>query len=138
MLLPRWNPVGEVISYQDEMDPVFEQELARALNSWPEPVEIDLPIHFKERDDDTVMDVDLRGVNVEGLKVTISGHTLKIKGEFKTEHENELDHASYGETAARKFVRFIDLPASIKPARINTRIKGHFLRIRVPKGTLRT
>lgn len=36
MALTRWNPFDEGLYLRNEMDPVYEDNLARALNKWPE------------------------------------------------------------------------------------------------------
>jgi hypothetical protein len=36
MALTRWNPDEDILYIGGEMDPIFEEYLAQALNEWPE------------------------------------------------------------------------------------------------------
>lgn len=133
MSLPRWNPVGEVISFQDEMDPVFEQELEQALDGWPEPEGADLPIQITEKNDYLVVSIELSGVNSDGVKTSLSEQRLKIKGEYLANPERAPDGPGSYEQSPQKFVRIIELPASGETSIVESCLENDILRVSILK-----
>jgi hypothetical protein len=48
MTLTRLNPLNDNTNFMYEMDPVFEDYLARELSSWPQAEEIELALEMDE------------------------------------------------------------------------------------------
>lgn len=60
MTLTKWNPSNEILFLDHEMDPIFEDNLARVLNELPEPEEDEwyLPQEYEE------VNINLRMVSI--------------------------------------------------------------------------
>lgn len=48
MPLIHWNPLDDDAFFMYDMDPVYEDYLARELSSWPQTEEIELSVQLEE------------------------------------------------------------------------------------------
>ena len=63
----------------------------------------------------------------------VSGNTLIIKGESKSEEEKEQGHYHLTERRYGSFARRITLPSSVKADRIEASYEAGVLKLRLPK-----
>lgn len=137
MSLPRWNSFDENDSLRDEMDPLFEESLVRALDTWPEQAELEpvVPIDLFEMEDKLVIFADLPGLNHEAVSVDVSGYTLKIQGEFQDDFSipGGCSSVYFKERGCGKFQRAIPLPSNVDAQGLDVNYKDGVLRVMLPK-----
>ena len=83
MALARWTPMGNLQSFQDEMNRMFDQffrggssgEAGWGTYTWAPPVDI------YETDEALILTVDLPGVSKEAVSIEIHQNTLMLRGE---------------------------------------------------------
>ena len=135
MFKPGWNPVGKDESLKDEMDPVYELNLVRALNHWPESHEIFQPIEIElcENDDRFVVHVSLPGLRSDDVHVSLSGNTLKVKGEYHADYEIGQSKLPFENIGCWRFVRFIELPSNADGTSLSSTFQGGVLEVSMQK-----
>ena len=135
MTLVRWNPLREMVSLRNAMDRLFDERLARSLGEWPESTNARLPISLDmfERDGNLVIKTNLPGLKAEDIDINVSGNTLTIKGEFKSEEEDERDNVHIMERRFGKFHRAVALPDSVDTDDVEAVFEGGVLELTLPK-----
>jgi HSP20 family protein len=86
-----------------------------------------------ETDEDVVVVIDIAGITVSDVKLTLSNNVLVIRGVRRERPSGEKRHYHKMEIAFGPFERKIDLPARIDPDRAVHRYIQGFLEIRLPK-----
>jgi HSP20 family protein len=118
---------------EDRMERIFGSSFP-ALGE--QPMEWLPAIDLKEGDDEFVLTGEFPGMNENDIHVDIEQNTLTLKGEKKSEREEEkekdgrwhLIERSYG-----SFVRSFTLPASVDAAKIKANFDKGVLTVRMPK-----
>ena len=133
--LIRWNPIREMSSFQDEMDKVFSDVFGRRWLTeeagkgmiWQPPVDVE------EQPDRYVIHVELPGMKLEDIKITLEDNRLLIRGE-KTRTE-EKQNATYHrlERVYGAFERSFTLTHAVKPDKIEATYRDGVLEVTVPK-----
>ena len=122
------NPFSIMRRLTEEMDRAFSTSwgLGREMGAWWPAVEV------KERDGNLMVYADLPGLHKEDVKVEVNDEGLVIRGERKTEHdENQLgfhrSERSYGQ-----FYRAIPLPEGAQPDKAQAQFKEGVLEVKLP------
>lgn len=131
--LVRWNPMREMVSFQDEVNRLFGDVLGRRFAAeetsslWQPPVDIE------EQPDKYAVHVELPGMKLEDIKITLEDNRLVIRGE-KTRTE-EKKGATYHrvERLFGSFERAFTLTHAVKSDKIDAIYKDGVLEITVPK-----
>src|SRR5258706_3844611 len=102
----RWNPIRNFVSVQDELERVFGRTWQTDDNGarlWQAPVDIE------EQPDRYTLHLELPGLKLEDIKITLEDNTLSIRGE-KTRTE-EQKNATYHrlQPGCRPFARTVRL-----------------------------
>jgi HSP20 family protein len=107
----RWDPFADV---RQAMDRALEESFRplRVLRGFEEIAP--LPIDIYHTPNEVVVKASLPGVKPEDVDITISGDTLTIKGETKTEEEVKREDYLYQERRYGSFSRTIALPSSLQ------------------------
>ena len=133
MAIVRWQPLGEIDRFKQQMDRMFdnffgsETDVSEASAMWYPSVDI------KETKDDFVLMAEVPGMSKDDIKINISENTLTIRGE-KREEKKEEDH-NYHRVERRygKFQRSFTLPTQIQGNKVKAAYKDGILTITMPK-----
>jgi HSP20 family protein len=83
--------------------------------------------------DDVVIKASLPGVKPEDVDVTITGDTVTIKGETKTEEEIKREDYLYQERRYGAFSRSVRLPGSLQTDKAEAVFENGVLKLTIPK-----
>jgi len=140
MLRTQWDPFEDLRSAQDEvnqMSPV----LARALGLYGQrqatvdsSTQVWAPaLDISERKDAYLVAVELPGVKLDDLKITMEDSLLTIQGERQFAHDSSEQQYHRVERCYGAFRRSITLPAHVMADGIQATIDDGVLQILVPK-----
>ena len=126
----RWNPIRNFVSVQDELDRVFGRTWRTDENGarvWQAPVDVE------EQPDRYTLHLELPGLKLEDIKITLEDNTLVIRGE-KTRTE-EQKNATYHrlERVYGTFERTFSLTHAVKSDKIEAKYRDGVLEVSVPK-----
>src|SRR3990172_5477492 len=107
-----------------------------AFRRWPGiwPTEEGLPdIDVFERDGKLFVRVDVPGMRVEDIEVTVDGDMLTVRG--KREEEKEVKEKDYycSERSYGEFTRTIRLPEEVSPDEVDAHYENGVLEVAVPR-----
>jgi HSP20 family protein len=86
-----------------------------------------------EEKDDLIVKAEIPGLTKDEIDVSLDGSTLTIRGEKKKEEEIKEEDYYRCERTFGAFSRTIELPADVKPDKVNATFKNGVLEIRLPK-----
>jgi len=134
MELVPWRAFGELSSLRRDMDKLWdrfsgETPFAKTFGeTWLPSVDI------SETKDNFVVKAELPGLEAKDVNVSISGDVLTIKGEKKTEEEEEKDeHYHCVERYSGSFQRVFQLPSGVKTDMIEATFDKGVLIVTLPK-----
>ena len=130
----RNNPWRELASLQRQMDRLFEE-----VTQYEPTVEFSKAVDFvpacdiDETDNHYVIAIDIPGMTKDQLKVEITGNTLTVSGEKKSEKkEGKSGQRSY-ERYHGRFERSFTLPHLAASDKVEADYKDGVLRVAIPK-----
>ena len=135
MALARWTPRGDLQSFQDEMNRMFNQffqggtgeEAGWGVRTWAPPVDI------YETDDALILKAELPGVSKDDVSIEIHQNTLILRGQRKHEAEVKEDQYHRVERAYGTFQRSFTLPTLVDQEHVQATYKDGVLELRLPK-----
>ena len=135
MALARWTPMGNLQSFQDEMNRKFNQffrggageEAGWGVRTWAPPVDI------YETDDALVLKAELPGVSKDDVSIEIHQNTLILRGQRKHEAEVKEDRYHRVERAYGTFQRSFVLPTLVDQEHVQASYTDGVLELRLPK-----
>jgi HSP20 family protein len=142
MLRTQWYPFEDLRSTQEErtqnqMDRLFAHALGlhgqwqgatgAATPAWAPALDI------AERKDAYLVTVELPGVKLDDLQITLEDGLLTIQGERHFEHDSSEEQVHRVERSSGAFRRAITLPAHVMADEVEATIEDGVLRILVPK-----
>jgi HSP20 family protein len=83
--------------------------------------------------DEVVIKASLPGVKPEDVDITVSGDTVTIKGETKTEEEIKREDYLYQERRYGVFSRSVRLPGSMQMDKAEAVFENGVLKLTIPK-----
>ncbi len=86
-----------------------------------------------EKDDETILTIDLPGMTEADVKVEVVDEMLTISGERKLEHEDSGDGYRHMERSSGSFVRKLRLPHGVDEDAIKATFANGVLEVHVPK-----
>ena len=92
-----------------------------------------VPIDMYEKGDKLVITATIPGMKAEDVQITITGNTLQIKGEFKSEREEEEGSMHFQERRYGAFQRSISLPRDVDTDKVEATSENGILRLEIPK-----
>jgi len=133
MAIMRWDPFGEVLKMQRDMDRIFsrigtvEGRPGTTATAW-------MPrINVKQAGDDIAVHVELAGIKPEDVDIEVTDGVLTIRGERKAETEREDEGWLVRESSFGSFERSMVLPEGIDPESIKADFKDGMLEVHIPK-----
>ncbi|MFQ6039491.1 MAG: Hsp20/alpha crystallin family protein [Candidatus Poribacteria bacterium] len=140
MALMRWRdrgwPFRELDELREEMDRLFERTFGRTL-----PVHRETPVirgwapavDMFERENEVVLRAEVPGMAKEDIDISVSGNTLTISGERKTEEEIKDEDYYHCERSYGRFQRALSLPQGVDAENIKASYKNGILEVTIPK-----
>ena len=131
MAIVRWDPFGEMLKMQRDMDRIFSRmgtaEGAPTATAW-------MPrINVKQTGDDLAVHVELAGIKPEDVDIEVTDGVLTIRGERKSEEQREGEGWLVRESSFGRFERSIVLPEGVDANQIRADFKDGMLEVHVPK-----
>lgn len=142
--LSQATPFAFMRRFSEEMDRLFEDfgfgrnllapGLARRLDqfgtfpeaAWAPQVEV------LERDNQLIVRADLPGMTKDDVKVELDDNSLLIRGERKSEREEDDEGYYRSERSYGSFYRRIPLPQSVKTEEVSADFSNGVLEIKIP------
>ena len=125
------EPWRELRNWQRAMDRAFDNALVR-----PDLFDVpNLALDMYETDTDVVVKTALPGVAADDVEVSVLGDTLTIKGERKSEAEQEDEKRQYihRESCYGRFFRSVTLPALVRADEAKAEFENGILTLTLPK-----
>lgn len=130
-MLPRpWWGTGE--DFRPYLDRFFEspfRELERHIHRW----QVNAPVEVLEREGEVVIRAELAGVEPEDLDVRITDDAVTIRGERRTQVDEERDGSHYSERSYGSFARTVAFPAPVDSTAAQASFRHGLLEIRAPR-----
>jgi HSP20 family protein len=133
MQLVRWTPMGNLLSFQHEMNRMFDQFFRGGngdeakVSTWRPSVDI------YETDDALVIKAELPGVSKDDVSVDVHQNTLTLRGQRKHETEVKDEHYHRVERSYGSFQRSFTLPATVDAEKAEASFKDGVLELRLPR-----
>lgn len=120
---------------QNEMDPIYEDRLARELNFGPEGLdsETKIPVDVIDREDQIVIYLSAPGLEYGSLEIVVEDYVLLVKGEICTSFDPESDEILLQERDCGPFKRHIALPVKVDTSRLSSEFQDGVLKIVILK-----
>ena len=134
MSIVRWEPLSDLMSLREAMDRLFEESFVRPGSRALSPYgTAELAVDMYETDNEVVVTTAMPGVKPEDVDITITGDTLTIKGETKS--ETKIEKANYLRQERRygQFARTVSLPVPVQADRAEAKFKDGVLTLSIPK-----
>ena len=134
MNMIRWEPIREMTSMEEAVDHLLGEHFfhpSRFVSLWGETATVLLDVFQTE--DAVVVKASLPGIRPEDVDVTISGDTLTIKGETKTEDNVKSEDYYHQERRYGTFFRSVVLPAGLQSDKADAQFENGVLTLTIPK-----
>lgn len=130
MALMRWDPFGEMLKMQRDMDRMFSRVGTRdelgASTAW-------MPrINVRRAGEDLAVDVELAGIKPEDVDISITDGVMSIKGERRSESEKQDEGWLVRESSFGSFERSMVLPQGVDADAVRAEFHDGMLEIHVP------
>jgi HSP20 family protein len=135
MAITRWDPFGEMMRMQRDMDRIVSRigssespggQGATSVSWMPK-------IDVKAKGDDIVVRAELPGIDPADVDIEVTDGVLTIKGERKAEEEREDEGWLIRESSFGSFERSMVLPEGVKAEDIRAEYADGILELHVPK-----
>lgn len=134
MAIMRWDPFGEMVRMQRDMDRIFTRmgtgdggRGEAASVAWMPKIDV------KAQGDDIVVRAELPGIDPAEVDVEVTDGVLTIKGERKAEEAREGEGWLIRESSYGSFERSMVLPEGVKEEDIRADYSDGILELHVPK-----
>ena len=130
----RWEPFRDLVSLRDAMDRLFEESFVQPLGR-PQAVADGsfLPVDVYETGDALIVAAPVPGVKPEDVEISISGDTLTIRGETKSEEKVQQENYIRQERRYGSFCRAVALPDGLDRDKAEAAFEDGVLRVTFPK-----
>ncbi len=129
--LTRWDPVREMVGMRDEMDRFFEDFFSRTPISYEGYGSINLDM--MQTEDDVVVKASIPGVQADDIDISVTGDTLTIRGEVKSQEEVKKADYHLREIRQGSFARSVLLPCPVISDKARAEFENGILKLTLPK-----
>ncbi len=136
MTLVRWEPFGDLTTFQEWMNRLFEDTMARLRPRWDSELAAGHwtpSVDIYEDEHELVLKADLPEVEAKEVDVRIENNTLTIKGERKAEKEVKEENYYRVERSFGSFARSFQLPNTIDTDKVKAEFSKGVLKLTMPK-----
>ena len=140
----RWDPFSLMNNFRSEMERMFEDfgfgGLSFPRQAGPQGTGFDWTPQTEvfKRDDQLVVRADLPGLSKDDIDVNIENDRITIKGERKSEHEENKQGVFRSERSYGSFFRAIPLPEGTDAEQAKANFKDVVLEVTMPVTEERT
>lgn len=131
MAIVRWDPFGETMRMQRDMDRIFarlgERERGGEGIAWMPKIDV------KRSGDDVTVRAELPGLRPEDVDIELRDNVLTISGERTSEEQKDDEGWLIRETSYGSFERSLTIPDNVDPAAITATFMDGVLEVRVPR-----
>jgi HSP20 family protein len=129
----RWDPFGEMVYLRQAMGRLFDESFSRPWGLVHRDGETFVPLDVYETEDELVVKASLPGVKSEDVDISITGDTLSIKGEFKSEEGIKKPSYYCQERRYGSFHRAVTLPTQVESDKAEAVFEHGVLTLTMPK-----
>ena len=115
-----WRLPSRVVGFVGQRPAGTEWEIAPAID-------------LAEKEDSYEITAELPGINEKNVDITLSNHTLTIKGEKSEDKEEERKDYYMSERRYGSFKRSLQIPEGVDPDKIDATFAKGVLTVRLPK-----
>ncbi|MGB4592530.1 MAG: Hsp20/alpha crystallin family protein [Coriobacteriia bacterium] len=133
MAIMRWDPFGEMLRMQRDMDRIFTRMGTPAGAETVGSVAWMPKIDVKSKGDDIVVRAEVPGIDPADVDIEVTDNVLTIRGERKFEEEKEDEGWLIRESSYGSFERSMVLPEGVTADDIKADYTDGILEIHVPK-----
>ncbi len=90
-------------------------------------------LDFSETDKEYVVRLEAPGIPKDDLEVKLDGQTLTLSGRRDFASEEQTEEFFWREREQGRFMRVLQLPAAVDPARVDARYDHGVMTVRLPK-----
>ena len=132
--LTRWDPWRNALSVREAMDRLLEESFLRSSEgSFLSMGEEGLAVDVYTTDDDVIVKAAVPGVDPEDIDISISGDTLTIRGETRSEEEISEENYLRRECRYGAFRRSLVVPTAVESDQAEAEIENGVLKLTMPK-----
>lgn len=138
--LTRLEPFRELTSLEKEMDRLFNRAsrwFDWPVDFWYRPAMLEggyIPsMEVFDRDGHTVVKLEVPGVEMEDIDISVTNGLLTIRGEKKREEEIKEESYYCSERSYGSFRRTLSVPGGIDSSNISATYHGGVLEVSLPK-----
>ncbi len=131
-----WQPFKELEDMERRMDDYMGWPFWRTMSRRRRPFEAMAwapAMEVIEQDDKYLIKLELPGVKESDVDISVSGDTLTISGEKKSDSEVKRKGYHYSESSYGSFSRSITLPSTVNADKIEANFDKGVLEISLPK-----
>jgi HSP20 family protein len=136
MSIIKWQPMNEAVTLRQMMDGLFDDAFS---GDW-HPFEIERtlvpPVDMIDSEKEITVRATLPGVARENVSIDVTGDTLTIKGETRSEKEEKKENYLYRESRHGTFSRALALPEGLQVEKAEAKMENGILTIRLPKAEI--
>lgn len=130
----RWDPFGEMLSMQRDLDRVFGRLGVGRVAEGSAPASAWMPrIDVRTTGDDMVVYAEIPGMERDDIDIEVTDGVLAIRGERKAETESSENGWLIRERSYGSFERSLVLPEGVEADKITADYKDGVLEVRVPR-----
>jgi len=134
MAIMRWDPFGEMLRMQRDMDRIFSRMGTGEARGGDTATVAWMPkIDVKAKGDDIVVRAELPGIDPADVEIEVTDGVLTVKGERKAEEGREGEGWLIRESSYGSFERSMVLPEGVTAEEIKAEYKDGILELHVPK-----
>jgi HSP20 family protein len=130
-MLTRWNDFGLLPSLGFRDFPRLSRDLDRLFFAVERPQTFAPRVTFEEREDAWVLRSELPGFSEKEIELSVTGSTVSLKVERKTETKGEGKEQA--PVTTYRFERSFELPAKVDPEKVEAELKLGVLTVTLPK-----
>ena len=128
----RWNPWGELLALQDEVNRLFESTYGPPSRAALLGTDFNPPVDVIRDKNNIVVKMDAPGMKKEDLDISVMNQSLVIRGQKKHEAEKQSENVYRSERFFGTFERVIDLPNPVDTDSIKATFTDGVLEIVCP------
>lgn len=138
MAIEIWRPGAAVSPWRalSDMERTMDEVFGRWPSAWrrlPQAKEWMPSMEMYEKDSKFIIKAELPGVKEKDIDVSVSDHTLTIKGEKAAEKEVNEEDYYFSESTYGSFMRSITLPTDVDADKVEASLNDGVLEVSVPK-----
>jgi len=128
----RWDPFRDMVDLRDSIERLRGFSRPWRLITW-DTRSVAFPVDLYETDDDVVVKASLPGVKPEDVHISVTGETLTIKAEAKSETEETNPNYYRQERHFGSYQRSLALPVRVDADKADASFEHGVLNLRLPK-----